>query len=446
MTILWAVILFGLLIFFHELGHFILAKLVNVKVLKFSIGFGPKLIGKTIGETEYVVSAIPLGGYVKPLGEDPDDEIPEEDIPRAYNNQTVMKRAAIVFAGPVFNFVLAYLIFVVFLSANLPLVIPVLDDLINTRIEGIRKDSPAMKVGLKPEDIVLSVNGKDISTWVEMDEVFIKNPGKEVLLKVKRGERTFDVIVIPEPVVVTDRDGEEKTYGDVGISRLSTRIDGVVSGSPAMDAGLMKDDIILSINGEPVEDWNGMAELITKNPEKEIKLKVRRHDDVFDLGVSPDAEGRIGISKGMGFNVIQTSNILLAPIKGLEAVYKWSALTLEVAGRLITGNMSTKMLGGPIVIINEASKAASSGLSDYFYLIALISVNLAIINLFPVPVLDGGHLVFLFIEAVMGKPLNERLMEIFTRIGFAMLMLLIAVVLYNDTMKVIVPWVQKMLG
>jgi regulator of sigma E protease len=445
MTLLWAVVLFGLLIFFHELGHFILAKSVGVKVLKFSIGFGPKLISRQIGETEYVLSAFPLGGYVKPLGEDPDDEIPEEDVPRAFNNQPVWKRAAIVIAGPIFNMVLAYLIFVVFLSFSLPVVIPVLNNLTSTKIEGIRKDSPAMEAGLMPDDIVVSVNGNDISTWVEMDEVLTRSPGKEVALKVKRGEELLDITIVPEATTVTARDGKEEVLGDAGISRLSTRIEGVVKDSPAMKAGLLEGDAIISVDGQYVGDWGEMAELISDNPGRELTIEVKRGNDILSLKVTPDASGKIGISKTMGFNVIQSESILLSPIRGLQAVYAWSVLTLDVAARLITGTMSTKMLGGPIVIVSEASKAASSGMADYFYLIAVISINLAIINLFPVPVLDGGHLVFMAIEAVRGKPLNEKAMEILTKIGFALLMLLIALVLYNDTMKVIVPWVQKML-
>lgn len=446
MTILWAVILFGLLIFFHELGHFIVAKLVNVKVLKFSIGFGPKIIGKKIGETEYVLSAIPLGGYVKPLGEEPDDEIPEEDIPRAYNNQPVWKRAAIVISGPIFNLVLSYIIFVAFLSASLPVVIPVLSDITNTKIEGISQDSPAMKAGLRSGDTVLSVNGKEISTWVEIDEVVIKSPLKEIFFKVKRGESVIDLAVTPVEAIVQDKNGNKNTIGDIGISRLSTRLEGIVKDSPAMKAGLKEGDIVLSVNSEAVGDWAEMAKLISGSPDTEITLNIKRGDAVIDVKVRADADGRIGISKGMGFNVIQSSGIWDAPVKGVQAVYGWVALTLDVAGRLITGNMSTKMLGGPIVIVNEASKAASSGLADYFYLIALISVNLAVINLFPVPVLDGGHLVFLCIEAVRGKPLNEKFQDILTKIGFGLLLMLIAFVLYNDTMKVIVPWVQKVIS
>ncbi|MDO8283131.1 MAG: RIP metalloprotease RseP [Thermodesulfovibrionia bacterium] len=446
MTILWAVILFGLLIFFHELGHFLVAKLVNVKVLKFSIGFGPKIFGKKIGETEYILSALPLGGYVKPLGEDSEDEIPEEDIPRAYNNQPVWKRAAIVISGPIFNLVLAYLIFVVFLSASLPVVIPVLSDLTNTKIEGITKDSPAMNAGLRSGDTVLSVNGKEISTWVEIDEVVMKSPLKEVFMKVKRGESIIDITVTPQETKVRNKNGDESTIGDIGISRLSTRLEGIVKDSPAMKAGLKEGDTVLSVNGEAVGDWGEMAKLISGNPDTEITLNVKRGDAVFDINVRTDADGRIGISKGMGFNVIQSSSIWSAPVKGFQAVYGWCALTLDVAGRLITGNMSSKMLGGPIVIVNEASKAASSGMADYFYLIALISVNLAVINLFPVPVLDGGHLVFLCIEAVRGKPLNEKFQDILTKIGFGLLLMLIAFVLYNDTIKVIVPWAQKVWG
>ncbi len=364
MTLLWAVILFGILIFFHELGHFIFAKLVGVKVLKFSLGFGPKLVSKKIGETEYIISALPLGGYVKPLGEEPGEELNEEDKPRAFNYQPVWKRALIILAGPVFNLILAYIIFVVFLSVKLPVAIPDLSSMTAT-IENVMEDSPAMRAGIKKDDTIVSINGKRVTDWSEMSEVLSKNPGNEVSLGVKRGSDLINITLIPELVTIKDKEGRETTIG------------------------------------------------------------------------------RIGISKKLNFNVIQSTGILQAPLKGLEAVYYWSLLILESVGKLLTGSISAKQLGGPIVIIDVASKAASIGAFAYFNFIAIISINLAILNLFPVPVLDGGHLVFLSIEAVRGKSLSDKVMTVATKIGFAMLMLLIAFVFYNDTVRIIVPWVQK---
>lgn len=368
MTSFWAaVLLFGLLIFFHELGHFILAKLVGVKVLKFSLGFGPKLISKKIGETDYIISALPFGGYVKPLGEDPGEELAEEDKPRAFNYQPVWKRAAIVIAGPVFNFILAYVIFVVFLSVKLPIPIPDLSTM-TTTIENVLDKSPAMEAGLKEGDTIVSINETSINDWNEMAEIFSKNPGKELRLKVRRGNDFIDVMVTPEPAKTEDEGGNEVVIG------------------------------------------------------------------------------RIGISRKLSVEVIESSGIIYAPVRGLEAVYDWSILTLKIVGKLLKGDVAVKQVGGPILIIDYAAKAASTGLFAYFNFIAIISINLAILNLFPVPVLDGGHLMLLSIEVLRGRPLSERIMIAVTRVGMALLIALITFVFYNDIMRVIVPWIQRTLN
>ena len=362
-TFLAAVFLFGLLIFFHELGHFLLAKLVGVKVLKFSFGLGPRLIGKKIGETDYMISAIPIGGYVKPLGEEIGEEIKEEDKPRAFNYQPVWKRAAIVLAGPIFNLILAYLIFVIFLGVKLPVAIPNLNSM-TTTIEGVAEGSPAMKAGLKEGDTIVSIDGTFVHDWNEMAEIFSKNPEKELSLKVKRSNELIDIKVIPEPTKIKDEKGEEIVVG------------------------------------------------------------------------------RIGISKKLDFKIVQSKEIVYAPLKGIEAVYDWSVLTLKVVGRLLTGGVAAKQIGGPILIIDSAAKAASAGIFTYFNFIAIISINLAIFNLFPIPVLDGGHLMFLSIEAIRGKALSDKTMNAVTKIGMALLILLIVFVFYNDIVRVIVPWIH----
>ncbi len=363
MTLIWAVILFGLLIFFHELGHFLVAKFVGVKVLKFSLGFGPKIFGRKIGETEYLLSAIPLGGYVKPLGEDPDEEIAEEDKTRSFQCQHVWKRAAIVIAGPVFNLVLAYLIFVVFLGFNLPVAIPDLDS-ITTSIEGVMEGSPAYEAGLKKDDSVVSIDGNKVGDWNEMAEIFSKNPGKELNVNIKRGDELLNVLITPESKTAKDENGEE---------------------------------IIV---------------------------------------------GRIGISKKLNAEIIESNTIWDAPFKGLKAVYGWCVLTLEVVVKLFTGGLSAKQVGGPILIVDAAAKAASVGAYAYFNFIAIISINIAILNLLPVPVLDGGHLVFFGIEALRGKPLSEKIQNAANKVGMSLLLMLIVFVFYNDIVRIVVPWVK----
>jgi regulator of sigma E protease len=206
-----------------------------------------------------------------------------------------------------------------------------------------------------------------------------------------------------------------------------------------------------------VNDWVEMAEIFSKNPGKELTLKVKRGNDLIDIRVTPEPTkikdekgreiivGRIGVSKKLRVEVIQSSSILQAPIKGIEAVYGWSILILKVVGKLLTGAVSAKQMGGPILIVDAAAKAASAGAFTYFSFIAIISINLAILNLLPIPVLDGGHLMFMSIEALRGKPLNEKVMGIATKIGIAMIMLLIAFVFYNDIIRIVVPWIQKVL-
>ena len=366
MTLLWAVILFGLLIFFHELGHFIVAKMVGVRVLKFSLGFGPKLLGKKIGDTEYLLSAIPLGGYVKPLGEDPEDELTEEEKPFSFNYQPVWKRAAIVVAGPVFNLVLAFLIFTSFLAFNYPVIVPDLDSM-TTTIENVKEGSPAETAGFLSGDKITAINGTDIMDWSEMAAVFSKSPGKELDVRVRRGDEVINVTVTPEAVKGMDENGEEATVG------------------------------------------------------------------------------RIGISKKMSGNVIQSESIFSAPFKGMQAVYEWCVVTLEVVVKLFSGGISTKQIGGPILIVDAAAKAAEVGVYTYFNFIAIISINLAILNLLPVPVLDGGHLLFFGIEALRRKPLSDKIMIAANKIGMTLLFLLIAFVFYNDIVRIIVPWVQRTL-
>jgi len=366
MSLFWAIVVFGLLIFFHELGHFIFAKLVGVKVLKFSLGFGPRLISRKVGETDYIISAIPLGGYVKPLGEEPGEELKEEEKPRAFNYQPVRKRVAIILAGPFFNFILAYIIFVIFLSLKLPVAIPDLDS-ITTTIEDVAEGSPAMKAGLKKGDTIVSINGVSVNDWGEMADIFSKNPERQMNLEVKRGDELINIKVTPEPAKIKDEKGSEITVG------------------------------------------------------------------------------RIGISKKLNVEVIQSKGIIYAPLRAIEAVYDWSVLTLKIVGKILTGAVSAKQIGGPILIVDSAAKAASAGMFTYFNFIAIISINLAILNLFPIPVLDGGHLMFLSVEALRGRPLSDKVMSVMTRVGMALLILLIAFVFYNDIIRIIVPWVQKTL-
>jgi regulator of sigma E protease len=358
-TILSAIVLLGIIIFVHEVGHFLAAKLMGVRVLKFSIGFGPKLIGKKYGDTEYLISSIPFGGYVKMFGEERGEELKEEEKPVAYTYQPVWKRFIIVFFGPLFNFALSYFIFVSFLANGLPVGIPKLEG-ITTHIDEVLQNSPAEKAGLKRGDKIVSIDGRDVYTWDEMTEIIRNNPGKELYIRVARDEQKLDFKIIPEAVKTKNLSGKEIIIGRLGISKTKIPVD-----------------------------------------------------------------------------IITSKSIFNAPLKGLEATYKISIFILEVTKKLIVGSIPFRTVGGPITIVHEAGKVAAIGILPYFMFIALISVNLAVLNLLPIPILDGGHILFLGIEAIRRRPLNEKVIAIAQRIGLAIILFIMVFVLYFDIMRLI---------
>jgi regulator of sigma E protease len=261
--------------------------------------------------------------------------------------------------------------------------------------------------------------------------------------------------ITPEPDSITDVEGNEIVVGRIGISRRASIIGEVYEDTPARKAGLKKNDTVMSIDGVPVPDWKKMSSILSKSPGREVTLKVMREGRLLDIKVTPEPKtardsdgneitvGRIGISSKSAFRVIQSNTFWQVPFKALQAVYEWCVVTLEIVVKLFSGSVSAKQVGGPILIVDAAAKAASVGAFTYFNFIAIISINLAILNLMPVPVLDGGHILFLSIEALRRKPLSDNLMMVANRIGMALLLLLITFVFYNDIVRIVVPWVEK---
>jgi regulator of sigma E protease len=344
------IIVLGVLIFFHEFGHFLIARLFGVGVEKFSLGFGPRLIGKKIGITDYRLSAVPLGGYVKMVGEEPDAEIDPADLPLSFTHKHVVKRMLIVAAGPVFNILLAILIFFgIFLVSG--------KYIMKASIGSVREGSPAAAAGLIKGDLITVINGTPITTWDEMAEIINASEGQTLSVAVRRQEATLDFSIAPQKVPTQNIFGENIQRYVIGIT---------ASGET------------YSKELNPVEAF--------------------------------------GESLSQSYRVIE--------------------LMVVIIGKLIKGDISTNTLGGPIMIAQMAGDSAKAGVGSLVFFIALISINLAVINLLPIPVLDGGHLLFFTIEAIKGSPVSVKIREVAQQIGLFILILLMILVFYNDISRI----------
>lgn len=344
------VVVLGVLIFFHELGHFLVARLFGVGVEKFSLGFGPRLIGKKIGITDYLISAIPLGGYVKMVGEEPDAELAPADIPISFTHKNVWKRILIVAAGPFFNIILAVIIFFcIFQISGMFILKPSLGE--------VQEGTPAYSGGLRKGDIITSIDGVDLSTWDEMAEIITASKGKLLAMSVRRKDTILAVNITPELKIFKNIFNEDVERYVIGIT--------------ASGDGFSKD---------------------------------------------------LNIFQSLSESIIQTYKITVMTIKGVV--------------KLLQGAISPKTLSGPIMIAQMAGDQAREGAINLIFFIALISINLGILNFLPIPVLDGGHLVFFFIEAVKGSPVSTRVRTIAQQAGIFVLISLMIYVFYNDIARV----------
>jgi len=344
------IVVLGILITFHEFGHFLLAKSFKVMVLKFSLGFGPKLIGKRIGETEYVISAFPLGGYVKMLGESDEDEVSPQQAHRSFSHQPAINRIAIAAAGPAFNFLLAFLLFAgLYLISGYPTMAP--------EVGQVRANSPADEAGLLKGDVIEYIDGKKIDEWNDIKRFIEKSSGHGLAVVAKRGDERIATTVFPEEETIKNLFGEEIRSPLIGI---------VASGT------------------------------------------------IAKLRLTP-------------FKAIQ---------RGAEKTWEVTALTILTVVKLVQGVVPLKTVGGPILIGQLTGDIARENLTYLLPFMAVISINLAILNLIPVPVLDGGMILFLLIELIIRKPISIKKREMAQKIGFFLLLVLMAFVFYNDLARI----------
>ena len=440
----WFLIVLGVLVAFHELGHFLAARWVGVRVLKFSLGFGPKFFGRQVGETEYLVSTIPLGGYVKLYGEEETDAITAEDRRRSFAHQGLWGKVFIVGAGPGFNFILAYLIFALWLSTGSPLFVPTFRDL-SADVEALVPGSPAAVAGMEIGDRVVKVNGNDIATKTELLDAVAKSGGQPVALEVRREGQTKRLTVTPTPAPGEVAGGQEPLY-TIGVEEIPALVTSVMHGSPAAAAGFQAGDRVVSVEGQAIYTWAQMTAQVKEHPQKPLRVEVLRNGQRVALTVTAAAEkvtvngqtvevGKIGIT-GPGRSLIRSDSPLEAVYQGLEATWGWTELTVVGLYKMVVGDISSKNIGGPLTIANISGEAASQGASSVVFLIAILSINLGVLNLLPIPILDGGHLLFFLIEGILRKPLGERQRELAQQAGLVFLVGIMIFAFWNDLERI----------
>jgi regulator of sigma E protease len=441
-SIISFVVVVGILIFIHELGHFFLARWIGVGVERFSIGFGPILFRLRRGETEYCVSAIPMGGYVKMVGEDPREA--ESSIPtdprKSFSLNPLWARSLIVFAGPGMNFVLAAAIFAgVFMVAGRPVLPSVLGR--------IQPGSPAAQAGLQTGDRVTAVEGRTVAHWDDLMKALQSSRGETVQLTIRRDSEERRLALTPARAKVKDIFGDEQQIWDLGARpHAPARVGEVLAGYPAAKAGLKAGDIVVALDGVPVFSWDELAERIHKRPGRKVELAVRRDGQSLTVSVVPQATkqrtpggeetevGLIGISPAGAMTYVR-SNPIQAVGEGIIRTGEITALTAVGLWKLVKRELPASTIGGPLQIAVTAGEQARQGLTSLAFFTAVISVNLAILNLLPVPMLDGGHLFFFVIEAVLGRPLSIRKRELAQQVGFFFLALLMVFAVYNDILR-----------
>ncbi len=439
------VVVLGVLIVVHELGHFFMARLAGVGVERFSVGFGPVLWRFRGKETEYCISAIPMGGYVKMMG---DDENPLEggksgaiDPRKAFNNKPLASRFLIVFAGPAMNFVLAVLIAALMFTL---VGRPVAPAQVGRVVEG----SPAAQAGLVAGDRIISIDGSAVAYWEDVARV-VQAAGARPLKMVVQGpagERTVDIT--PTQGKRRDLFGDEQSVWEIGASPyIPATIGDTVAGDPADQAGLKSGDTVVALEGQPVVSWDDLAEKIHQRAGQSTRLDVKRDDRTLTVTVTPkkgkvpgpdgkEVEvGLVGIRPG-GTTLMVRSNPVAALWEGTEWAGDVTAKTAIGLYKWASRQIPSNSIGGPIQIATMAGEQAKQGLSSLALFTAVISVNLFLLNLLPVPMLDGGHLLFFVCEAVLGRPLSVRKREVAQQVGFALLMLLMVFAFYNDFKRI----------
>ena len=451
-SIWWLLVALGLLITFHEFGHYWVARRMGVRVLKFSIGFGKKLWSRKGRDgTEYVIAAIPLGGYVKMLDER-EGEVAEQDLDKAFNRKSVWARIAIVAAGPVFNLIFTLLAFWVMFLLGMPESRPIIG-----QVSGI-----AASAGIEPGDRIVSLDGEETDTWLHASMGLI-TPAldrEKVILEVEQADGLQRKIELDLGQLGSDFQ-EEKALEEIGITPWRPKFPAIVgevgADTPAYRAGFKVGDRILSVGGEDVPDWAWVGALVQKHgsSDEPLAVVVERAGGTLELSVTPvkSSTGTFSDRLILGVTNQAAGTDLQAEyerayflhqyglIDGFSAavseMWRVTRSTLGVLGRMLTGSASVKNLSGPISIAQFANSAANAGVSNFLFFLGVISLSLGILNLLPIPVLDGGHLLYYLIELAKGSPVSEQIQAKGQYIGLIALFGLMGIAFFNDILRLV---------
>ncbi len=465
MTLLAFIVTIGILVTIHEYGHFQIARWCGVKVLRFSIGFGKPIWQKTLGKdrTEFVLAAIPLGGFVKMLDENelkaelenntensvksaPID-YSESDLKRAFNRQSVWKRIAIVFAGPLANLLLAiflyWILFILGVTATKPM------------IGEVRQGSLAAQASLISGELIQTIDGKEVKSWQEARWLLLEKSLETKSVKIEAVNNHNELLQHTLSFEGIDADAEVDVLKKLGIQEFRPKIPAVIGeilpNSPAQQAGLMPDDKIISVDKVAIEDWDQVVNMIKNSPNKSLQFKLERAGNVVQVNATPNeikennqTFGRMGAA--VKINKEDLSHFLIelhySPLESLKkAISKtWdtSIFSLKMLGKMVMGEVSLSSISGPVTIATYAGESANLGLKTFLGFLALVSISIGVLNLLPIPVLDGGHLMYYIVEIIKGSPVSEQVLLIGQKIGFIVLGLLMSIAIFNDLNRLII--------